>query len=920
MFFRRFSIVSILLFILFFCFVFFYYNEGQKNVICEARNLAIGCNITASSSNDLSRVLVDGKELPNSSWYTSWSPPQFPARPSWINVDLGDIHKIERLVLVFAVAAYEGIYDIWSPPKSVIVEIGKSLKDMRQVKKIYNIPTHGSCVDKRRLELNFKRIYKARYIKLVFPDGGKNPSAPDIIGLGEVKVYGPKLLKKAKKNISIEGSFGKVLVDLNSPQITKFFLREPNNSIVKKNILSGPIRGVTLEESRDKKIFFRRGAYTYITDKKGNRFESYRSCLHTTNIKTNLIGKVEKIVFRGIRLRDKNDLLGPVEEDWILEKTKDGDLSWTITQRWLNDFKIDISGTPSIYLARFGGWGAYRDNRVYLTDPQITSTIWYQPEYLNSNTHPDYETHKIPPGFATEYRTHNINVLNTWAIYKLFTNFHLKSDLCLSVNGGHLFRRAGVRNDFNEIGAVINPYNSFECKKGEVFSVTLIISSKDKFKTGQQLDVNIPDDRLSWSLKDLHASILNGGIITDPKRFNFGNGTEDINYAGSADFQARALSVSTSVGMLAKHQYSADHAFKGHLERILSTINNKGLTCFGFNSDGKLIDDNLHVIIAAKIYAIKTGDIQFIKDNYDAFVKMIHFFIKNIDKSKGLFLSPEYGAHWYYDGINFSGFNAYYQAFFYKALLDISEMSEIIGKIEEADNYKICAKRLSESINKFMWIPDAPGGARYADWIDKSGNRATYFVDIVQYPLIAFGIASEERAKSILSTANKRLLELTKKYKHNRKATLSLLWPISNTRSKKFFGSYFYGGSLLSSTYWEIIARARVGHVDGKWGAYRLLKNFAKHFDKTSFVGSNSIDIRGNVSLGGDEGYLSDMVVVPSALIHGLLGVNMTWNKIIVTPSLPRMWKYAKTKVMWKGKLYNISIEENDVNIYQDKD
>src|SRR5690606_32141722 len=143
---------------------------------------------------------------------------------------------------------------------------------------------------------------------------------------------------------------------------------------------------------------------------------------------------------------------------------------------------------------------------------------------------------------------------------------------------------------------------------------------------------------------------LNGGVISDPKRYDFGNGSEDANYAGSADFQARALSVSSEFGKLAEHPYNADDAFKGHLENILKTTNKQGLTCFGFNTDCKFIDDNLHVISAAKTYAIKTGNSEFIERHYSTFERMINFFIEHLDKSNGLFRSPENGAHWYYDG------------------------------------------------------------------------------------------------------------------------------------------------------------------------------------------------------------------------------------------------------------------------------
>ncbi len=894
---------------------FFRVESSNAAETSYGENLALGRSVTASSCSDCAQILVDGQELPNASWHTSWSPPQTPSRPSWVTIDLGSQQTVQHLAIICSVAAYEGIYDIWAPPNSIVIEMGDRPDKMKSIEVIPSekIPDNGENPNKRRLEVHLKKPISARYVKLVFPTGGKLPSMPDVVGLGGIAVYGPEPIDAKQKNIFIEGDFGRAVVDVNSPKIVNFFIREPSGQLAQRDLLAGSPRGITLTEARDRKIFHRKGAYTYIVDEAGNRFESCFSRPHNVEIKTAPNGEVEKIIFTGIRLQSKDGMLGPVEEDWVLEKTIDGTLTWTISQRWLKTFKVNISGTPAIYLARFGGWGAHRDRRVHPTDPQITSTAWYDPKHLKSGTHPDYETY--PTTMVTEYRTHTINVRDTWAIYKLFTNFHLKSDLALAVKGGYLFRRAGGRNDFNEIGATIENEHNFERHSGDKFTLTLTLSSKNKFESGEQLDIEIPDHPLANELRDLHASVLNGGVISDPKRYNFGNGTEDANYAGSADFQARALSVSSTLGTLAEHPYNANDAFKGHLEKILATVDNRGLSCFGFNANCKLLDDNLHVISAAKTYAVKTGDQDFIDNNYTTFRRMISFFIKHLDKSNGLFRSPEDGAHWYYDGISFSGFNTYYQAFLYQALVDMAEMAKILGKKTDEEKYLEQAKHLAININTFLWFPDAPGGPRYADWIDDSGKRAAYFIDIAQYPLIAFGIAPLDRAKAMLKTADKRLAELKERFGYTRSASLSLLWPLSPTRGEKCFGTYFYGGSLLASTYWEVLARTRVGHVDGEWGAYQLLKNCAKRFVETSFVGSNAIDIRGNVSLGGDEGYLADMVVVPAALIHGILGVQTNWKEIKVIPAMPLGWKNAKTSLTWKGNIYDITIRGSNIDI-----
>jgi hypothetical protein len=894
-------------------FIFSHHKDPIERI--ETENLALGHPVKVSSNANLAPILVNGQEAPNVSWHTSWDPPQSPATPSWVIIDLGKIQSIQKLLITFSVAAYDGIYDIWAPPKSIVIEVGNSQDTMQSIKVIpaHEIPENGACPDKRRLDVQLEKSQSARYVKLVFPDGGKLPIMPNVVGLAEIDVYGPKSQPIPKQQTILEGKFGRVLVDVNSPQVTDIYLREPNGNLAERPLLATTIRGVTLAEAEDRKIYYRQGAYTYVSGKTGTRFESRRSKTHTFKVLTDENGKAKKIIITGIRPQSEAGVLGPLEEDWVLELNSEGKLSWTIHQRWLEKFTVDISATPAFYLARFGGYAAYRDRRVDPADPEISSTIWYDPSHLKSGTHADYETSTMAG--ATEYRTHTIDIPDTWGIYKLFTNFHLKSDLLLAVKGGYLFRRAGVRNDFSEIGATTSSDLHYERMPKDQATLTLLLAPVDKFSTGQQLSVEVPDKALADALKDLNASVLNGSVISDPKRYDFGNGSEDVNYAGSADFQARALSVNIPVGVLAEHPYSADQAFKGHLENILATVNNEGLACFGFNANCQMIDDNLHVVSAAKTYAVKTGDIAFIKQHYATFNSMIAFFINRLDKSNGLFKSPGNGAHWYYDGISFSGFNTYYQVFLYQALLDLAEMSDMLGNKTAGQLYRNQAVQLKKAINNFLWFPTAPNGPGYADWIDDSGKPAFYFIDMAQYPLIAFGVAPHDRAEAMLATADNRMELLKKEHGYTRNASLSLLWPLAPARGEQCFGTYFYGGSVLASTYWEIVARARAGHVNGEWGAYRLLQNFAKQFAQTSFVGSNSIDIRGNISLGGDEGYLSDMVLVPAALFHGLLGVDLNWKKITVTPKMPSDWKHANLSLIWKGKLYDIAIQDKQVDI-----
>jgi cellobiose phosphorylase len=57
------------------------------------------------------------------------------------------------------------------------------------------------------------------------------------------------------------------------------------------------------------------------------------------------------------------------------------------------------------------------------------------------------------------------------------------------------------------------------------------------------------------------------------------------------------------------------------------------------------------------------------------------------------------------------------------------------------------------------------------------------------------------------------------------------------------------------------------------------------------------------------------MVVVPAALVHGIMGISTGWKEITVAPALPRAWHDAKAAVMWMGRIYDISISYGTTSV-----
>jgi hypothetical protein len=57
------------------------------------------------------------------------------------------------------------------------------------------------------------------------------------------------------------------------------------------------------------------------------------------------------------------------------------------------------------------------------------------------------------------------------------------------------------------------------------------------------------------------------------------------------------------------------------------------------------------------------------------------------------------------------------------------------------------------------------------------------------------------------------------------------------------------------------------------------------------------------------------MVVVPAAVIHGILGITPTWESLEAAPRLPEGWRWAEADVLYKGRRHRVRIEGEKVRI-----
>lgn len=583
----------------------------------------------------------------------------------------------------------------------------------------------------------------------------------------------------------------------------------------------------------------------------------------------------------------------PLTEDWTLSTdNRDPALHWTIEQHWT---------------AAFSGTDQAEPGLPFTAD--IVDTLWYSPAKLISRTPSSTTTSRSEDFFQLLDDTHS------WAVYKLWSPYRLQSDLRLDVDGGYLTRYVGRWGSSAQAGARLDREDAFQVKAGQTRRLTVGIAASDAHETGYQMDASIPDRSTLAALEDFYESLLNGGVVADQGNYWLGNEVAGSIFA----YEALDAGIAMSAGLpgrqpASEHTYTLPAAFRRYLADVLSTVDANGKLQFGFSAAGVDLDTSLDTVLGIYLYTVHTGDLSLFRQYEPTVERMLSFWTARIAPN-GLVRTPGAEAE-FHDIMNFgtSYYSTYINSLVYESLRRVSELQRAIGDTAAAQSASAYAAQLKEAINRVLWAPDGPHGPMYADWIDEdTGQKSFYFMGSAQYPAIEYGIADRAQAHQILATADARIAELKASAGYRGTGTLVTLWPLPpNVINQELwpFGVYMNGGMLLRETYSEIVARARAGDADG---AYNRLAGFAHGFEDTSWWGDNAATIGGQLEGGARDAYLSGMESAPAALIHGILGIEATWDSLRVSPALPHGWRRVEASILYRGKPYCISIHGQQV-------
>lgn len=722
------------------------------------------------------------------------------------------------------------------------------------------------------------------------------------------------------RTVSLEGRFGKATISLDHPAVTSLWLREANGALSAKNVLSlhSPALGAWAV-----------GAYSYVVDAEGVRFESRRSTAHHIR-KTS--GEVR---ISGVQLLSADGKAAPLTEDWEIAVTPAGELCWRIARRWHASFSGKFSGAPALFFNSRPTAVDSRGNqaRGNAAGNGVITSLWYESGRLDGFWSRDYyaDTGGWGAGFFTRNLCVTVKDPDAWAVCKLYTSFPLDVDLRVAAQG-HLYRR-GMYDQFSELGAVAVVGESFSVANpesmpaGRVETTGVTLGAAAKYDSGHQLIVSLPDAAVESALRRYYASLINGGVMNDPKLHDFGNETDGWRVGFTPSMVAFAMAAGApAADPVSARPVSLAQAMREAIDMRLDSVTREGVFEWGLtNEPGKiLVDNQVSLPLMADKYVLQTGDAASARRWFDKLELTMTTLTHAAEANGGLVgwsMDPNAkNPNWYFDAITAQGTLAYHNIFYYGALQAMARLAEVVGRPDRQTSYQALAERVKAEFNHRFWSETAcgEGNPAYFDWMDGAGKGHGHFMSLVQYPAIVFGLASLDQAKKILDTADRRLPVLAKEFGYQGEGTLDLLWPVPGEFCvegirRDGFGKYQNGGMLLTWTYWEIVARAKAGDAAGAW---ERLRRFALRAARTNwFEGENSFTIDGQPYGWGSEPYLCDQITVPAALVDGILGVTMTWDHLTARPALPLGWKSAAAEIVWKGHRYHLRADGTAASI-----
>lgn len=373
---------------------------------------------------------------------------------------------------------------------------------------------------------------------------------------------------------------------------------------------------------------------------------------------------------------------------------------------------------------------------------------------------------------------------------------------------------------------------------------------------------------------------------------------------------------------------------------------------------------NLNFLRGSAEYFAWTTDVEFLKANIDR-MRAAHKFTSKELLKDGLIHVPWVGhegttglsfdaegkktllhgrgvGNNYWDLLPFGNDDGLATIYLYDALLKMAMVEDAIvdhpewgvpGDRAGAEALRDAARRVKERFNETFWSDET---GRYVGWRDRDGKRPDYGFVFVNTEAIAYGIATDERARAVFDWLDGRRIVAGDTsqgadiyhWRFGPRSTTkrnvkTYTWVWSNPESIPWGNQVQDGGGVLGFTYFDVMGRLRTLGPDDAW---RRLRETITWFGEVQSEGGYRAYYakpgRGTLQGGGPAGGLGfdheflESVLVPQVMLYGFLGVEPFPGGLRINPRLPSDWpSLTITRVQAQGRVFDIAAEPNEIRL-----
>ena len=265
---------------------------------------------------------------------------------------------------------------------------------------------------------------------------------------------------------------------------------------------------------------------------------------------------------------------------------------------------------------------------------------------------------------------------------------------------------------------------------------------------------------------------------------------------------------------------------------------------------------------------------------------------------------------------------------FCRALLDLADLCDQIGKDEDGKRFRAIKEEMSEIINRVAW-----DGEWYTRAFDDEGKpvgvRSEQYHQIglnTQTWAVLGECAPQERAIQVMQSVHEKL---------NSRFGLALLAPAYRQGDPRIGGTTTYppgakenGGIFCHANTWAIIAAARLGWNKRAYQYYRQIMPLARTdnelYKVEPYVYCANICGPEHPQFGyGRNSWLSGTASwTYVAATQWILGIRPTYTGLQIAPVIPEDWMGFQARRIFRGATYHINVVRagngNDISLVVD--